>query len=491
MDNLVAPAFGRVFNQAAACLLMRVNESGFIIAAVSDKYLALTSTRREDMIGKDPFDIFPDKEDHPDGAISTRNAILQVWQTGKPVIIPDYLYYIHSPATGHLEPYWWRSTFEPVFDDAGHVEFVLGTAVDQTAQHLVHLNLDKTQQMLNLAIEAADIGTWSIDVETKAIASSARAKALYGLPPDEFSTLEGVLNAIHPDYRQLAADRLNEVIASNGERSFTIDYPVKGIADQRERWVRSTARLFFETVDNKRLVCGTLVDITESKMLEQRQNDFISMVSHEMKTPLTVVTAYLDLVLEKAKKMNDSLIANPIYKARLQTSKLKNMIVGFLDMGGMESGKLSINKSAFSFRELTEELIGEMLPFALSHQIILQSGPDVELYADRPKIGQAINNLLSNAIKYSAPNTDVKIGYSTTNRQIKITVTDLGIGIRPEHQKKLFERFYRVDHSHKSRSGFGIGLYLAAEVVKAHQGKIGVISQTGEGSTFWFTLPLE
>lgn len=166
------------------------------------------------------------------------------------------------------------------------------------------------------------------------------------------------------------------------------------------------------------------------------------------------------------------------------------MIVGFLDMGGMESGKLTINKSAFSFRELAEELVTETLPVALTHQIVLQPGPDVRLHADRAKIGQAINNFLSNAIKYSAPNTDINVGYSVTAGQIKITVTDQGIGIGPEHQKKLFERFYRVDHSLKSKSGFGIGLYLAAEVVKAHHGAIGVTSKTGEGSTFWFTLPL-
>src|SRR6185312_12713050 len=332
MDTPVALSFGRVFNQAAACLLMRVNGSEFTIAAVSDKYLALTSTRREDLIGKNPFDIFPDKEDQPDGAISTRNAILQACKTGKTVILPDYLYYIHSPESGQLEPYWWRSTFDPIFDDEGRVEFVLGTAVDQTYQHVVHQNLDKAQQMLHLAIKAADIGIWSIDVETKVITSSARSKALVGLPEDEFSTVEGVLNAIRPDYRQKAADTLEEVIASDGKKSFIIDYPVKGIADQQERWVRSTAKLFFETADNRRQVCGTLVDITENKALEQKQNDFVTLVSHEMKTPLTVVTAYLDLVLEKAKKLNDGFISSSLYRARIQTSKLKSMIVGFLDM---------------------------------------------------------------------------------------------------------------------------------------------------------------
>jgi two-component system sensor histidine kinase VicK len=490
MDSVVAPSFEHVFNQAAACLLMRVYENKFVIEAVSDKYLALTSTRREDLIGKDPFDIFPDKEDHPDGAISTRNAILQVWKTGKPVIIPDYLYYIHSPASGHLEPYWWRSTFEPILDDSGAVKFVLGTAVDQTSQHLVHLNLDKAEEMLRLAIEAADIGTWSIEVESKAIVSSARSKALYGLPEDEYSTLEGVLNAIHPDYRKKAADTLNEVMNSDGKRSFIIDYPVRGIADQQERWVRSTAKLFLETADNKPVVCGTLVDITESKSLEQKQNDFISMVSHEMKSPLTVVTAYLDLVLEKAKKLNDGLISSSLFRARVQTSKLKNMIIGFLDMAHMEDGKLSISKSRFSFRELAEEVINEMLPFAAGHQLIFEQGPDIMLLADRAKTGQVISNLLSNAIKYSAPNTKIRVGYSATARTIKITITDQGIGIEPEHQQKLFDRFYRVDYSHRSKSGFGIGLYLAAEIVRAHKGKIGVRSTVGEGSTFWFTLPL-
>ncbi len=489
MKILSEQLFQRIFNSSAACVLLQVSDPEYIIIAVSNKYLDLTSTKRIDLVGKNIFDIFPDQQQEPSGAITTRKAILTVCSEGKPVVIPDYLYYIHSPQTGKLEPYWWKSTFEPIFDEYGNVEYVLGTAVDQTIHHLIHHDLDRAEQMLHLAIDAGNIGTWNIDVETKAIVSSARSKALYGLRQDENTTIEGILEAIHPDYREKVAAALNDAMSSDGKESFIIDYPVKGIADQRERWVRSTAKLFATADEKTRLLCGTLIDITESKLLEQKKDDFITIVSHEMKTPLTAVTMYLDLVISKTKQF-DGLVINMLSKARAQTVKLKDMVVSFLDLASIDDGKMNLNKSSFGIRELMEEVVNDSLPFSSAHQIALSPAADITIFADRAKIGQVINNFLSNAIKYSPPDTKITIDYSIMDGDIKIMVSDQGTGIPPQYQKKVFERFYRVENSNKVKSGFGIGLYLAAEIIRNHHGEIGVQSDEDKGSIFWFTLPL-
>jgi two-component system, OmpR family, sensor histidine kinase VicK len=490
MVDSIENLFHKVFNRSAACLLLKVSGTHFEIEAVSDKYLSLTSTTREQLIGKDPFEILQNKADAPEGANTTRNAILEVLNTGHEVIIPDYLYYINNSKSGKLEPYWWKSTFEPIFDENNRVEYILGTATDITDQHISKHHLTEAEEMLHLAINAGDIGTWSIKVNTKEIISSARSKQLYGLNEDEHSTLEVLLNAIHQDHRDRVAAILYESMGSDGTRNYVVDFPVKGIRDQQERWLRSTAKLFFDIGDNSRLLCGTFIDITETKIIEQKKNDFISMVSHEMKTPLTSITAYIDLVLDKLQNHEDKLVLDYLSRARSQTTRLRNIIISFLDLEGVQDGKMPLNEESFYLNKIIKEIVNDMLPLAFNHAIRLDVDQDVMIIADRAKIGLVITNFLSNAIKYSHAGTEIVLQSQVEKDKVTVMVSDRGIGISPRHQKKLFERFYRVDHSQEVKSGFGIGLYLAEEIIKNHPGgEIGVISEEGNGSTFWFSLP--
>jgi two-component system, OmpR family, sensor histidine kinase VicK len=484
------PLFSQIFKISAACLLLKVDGPTFMIVAVSDKYLAMTATTREQLIGKDAFDIFPDKEGQQDGAITTRKAILEVFHTGRQVVIPDYLYHIYVPGKGRMEPFWWTSTFDPVFEEDGSVGYVLGTAVDNTDQHISRRTLNEAEEMLHLAVEAAHLGTWSIDVTSKEIMSSGRSKQLYGLKENEHATFESILNAVHEDYRDKVATTLAEAMQSDGTQSYIIDYPLQGIKDQHQRWVRSTAKLFLNVGDSGRMLCGTLVDITENKIVERKKNDFITMVSHEMKTPLTSIIAYLELLLKKSKAYNDDFMSNSISRARSQTNKLKNMIISFLDLAGVEDGNLVLNKSDFEINELISEMVADMLPYAVSHTIRFDGGKKLMVNADEAKIGQVVTNFLSNSIKYADTGTEILIQYETDHKSIKVMISDHGPGIKPEHQKKLFDRFYRVNRDVKTKSGFGIGLYLAAEIIKHHQGSIGVTSEEGKGSTFYFILPI-
>ena len=133
------------------------------------------------------------------------------------------------------------------------------------------------------------------------------------------------------------------------------------------------------------------------------------MVSHEMKTPLTSLMAYLDLLMVKAKKINHDVIYNSASRAKIQAEKIKNMIVNFLDLAGVEDGKLKLSKNLFPARELIEETISDLLPFAEDHNIIFSGGLDFNIYGDRAKIGQVIMNLLTNAIKYSPAGTDIEV----------------------------------------------------------------------------------
>lgn len=165
------------------------------------------------------------------------------------------------------------------------------------------------------------------------------------------------------------------------------------------------------------------------------------------------------------------------------------MINGFLNVPRLESGKIQIDKTQFLLDDLVKEMIVEAETILTQHMITFLPCQPVTINADRDKIGNVIFNLLSNAIKYSPNNNTVEVKCEVTGSDVQVSVKDKGIGIDPENIGKLFERYFRVKGD-DSISGFGIGLYLSAEIIERHQGRIWVESELGKGSTFFFSLPM-
>lgn len=219
--------------------------------------------------------------------------------------------------------------------------------------------------------------------------------------------------------------------------------------------------------------------------------DFIAMASHELKTPLTSIKAYLQLLSRKLVPSNDSFINNALQIANLQVNRMTDLIHGFLDLSKLEPGKLKLNIQVFDLNKLIEEMIAESTLISPNHEISFKHGKDSTISADREKIGQVITNFLSNAIKYSNKGSKIIVSIGQEAGSVQVAVTDEGFGIKAKDQEKLFQRFYRVESSRmKNISGFGIGLYLASEIIQRHKGKIWVESAEDQGSTFYFSLPL-
>ena len=232
-------------------------------------------------------------------------------------------------------------------------------------------------------------------------------------------------------------------------------------------------------------------DITDKKLEEQRKNDFIAIASHELKTPLTSVRSYIQLVLARARNSSDAFTENILSRAEVQTTRMVTMIHDFLDLSRLEDGKMSLTLSRFTLVQLMDDLMAEAKVLAPDHIITYQGCTSVEIYADREKISQVLSNLLSNAVKYSLAGTFIHIECTRKQNNVSINFTDQGVGIDPLDQPRLFERFYRVKNEQlKNVSGFGIGLHLVSEILKLHGSDIKVKSDPGKGSTFYFTLPV-
>jgi len=233
-----------------------------------------------------------------------------------------------------------------------------------------------------------------------------------------------------------------------------------------------------------------LEEIEFRKKAERKKDEFISIASHELKTPLTSVKGYVQLLERSIDKGDIPTVKKHLGKAQLQLDKLNDLIADLLDISKIESGKLKFNKKYFDINLLLDSII----------EIIHQSNPDFtitrtgvisdQVFADEMRIEQVIVNFLTNAIKYAPGTSDVHINIAQEGDRVTVAVKDFGIGIHPDQQASVFDKFYRVEETAIHFQGLGIGLYISAEIIRRHGGTVGVNSVFGEGSEFYFNIPL-
>jgi len=346
----------------------------------------------------------------------------------------------------------------------------------------------QTLDLASIALKSTNIGIWVIDLTTRIFLPSPCAKELFGCAVDQEMSFNGAMLQIPKKHR-------SEVIAAiegaftKGE-NFSIVFPITAVGPHERRWLSMLGGCN-NREDNSCYFSGVVMDVTEQKHVDLRKSRFVSMVSHELKTPLTALNAYIQMLNNWAKKQKDHFTIGALSKAEKQVKKMLSMINGLLNLSGAESGKIHLNKHDFLMDELIKEVVEETQFITASDNIVMIPGEAITVHADREKIEQVIINLLNNAIKYSDKDLPIEISFSQVENKVQVNIKDEGIGISRENIKKLFDPHYRVKSKETEKiSGFGIGLYLCAEIVKRHHGKIWVESELGTGSTFAFTLPL-
>ncbi|HZU67358.1 MAG TPA: PAS domain S-box protein [Ktedonobacteraceae bacterium] len=240
------------------------------------------------------------------------------------------------------------------------------------------------------------------------------------------------------------------------------------------------------------LAISIFSDITEQKELEQRKDAFIGMASHELKTPLTSLKGFTQL-LKRMFERQDILEPLP-YLARMdsQLDRLTKLIKDLLDISKMQKDKLPLNIETFDLNELVDQTVEVMQAIMRTHHLRVESTSQPEVVGDKDRIGQVLINLLTNAVKYSPDADQIIVRVSADQEQAIVSVQDFGKGIASVHQQKIFDRFYQIsDGDDKPFSGLGIGLYISSQIIKQHHGRLWVESQKGSGATFYFTLPLK
>ena len=235
---------------------------------------------------------------------------------------------------------------------------------------------------------------------------------------------------------------------------------------------------------------GAFTDINEQKLKEQKKDEFISIASHEMKTPLTTAKGYLELLLLTIGEENPTPLLYA-QKASNSIERLHDLVAELLDASKIQNGKLNYNISTFDFNEMLNETIENIQQGSSSH-IITKHGKSLHnIKGDKNRLQQVIINLLTNAIKYSPNANSVLVEVVEKENVLQVSVKDYGIGMYKEHLDKIFDRYYRVQEHALHFQGLGIGLYISYDIIRRHEGTMWAESEPGIGSTFYFTIPIQ
>lgn len=243
--------------------------------------------------------------------------------------------------------------------------------------------------------------------------------------------------------------------------------------------------------ENKtQLILLAIEDITQQKEQEKQKDDFISLVSHELKTPLTSIKAYTQILQKKLKNHEDKNLPKIFKSLESQTQKLTDLISDLLSEAKTRAKGFGYIDKKFDINSLVQEIIENATRRADGYTIIQKHKVKKMIFADRTRIGQVLDNLIGNAIKYSPKTKKIVLDVSEKKNSLQFSIQDFGVGISKENLNKVFEPFFReTEIQRDSFQSIGLGLYISAEIVKHYGGRLWVKSTAGKGSTFYFTLP--
>jgi PAS domain S-box-containing protein len=370
----------------------------------------------------------------------------------------------------------------PVKNEAGEVIGVSTFARDNT-ERLKAMAATRFQAQLLNTVSQAVIAT---DNEGRITYWNAYAAEMYGWSADE------IVGQMLQDF--LLPDAVLDEAAEIVEQVKRGKHWGGEFLVQRRDGTRFPAQVYNAPIVNEagevQGIVGVSTDITERKALERQKDDFIGVASHELRTPVTSIRAFADLLHDSLQHSGDTASAQLVLKLNQQVNRLSGLISNLLDTTHLTEGGGHFSQELFDPRLLIEETAYAMQLSSRTHIIEWDLEPLPMVMGDKSRIQLVLSNLLTNAIKYSPQADRVLIHAEAANGRLTVSVQDFGIGVNGAIKQRIFERFFRAsDGSISTFPGLGLGLYIASEIVKRHGGDMWVESELGKGSTFFFTLP--
>lgn len=346
--------------------------------------------------------------------------------------------------------------------------------------------LRHSEKRFRALIEKSSEAITLVDETSRNIYASPSTSQILGYSPKEFLRFKPFV-LIHPEDRKHTEELVKLLIYKPYESSRGY-YRLKH-KNGSWRWMEFIATNLLVEPSVKAIVVN-YHDVTERIKLEQQKDEFLAIASHELKTPITTIKAYCQILQDQLLNKSDLQSASYLSKINLQVGRLTELVKDLLDVTRIEEGKLLFTKEDFNLDTYIFGLIEDLQQTVPSHKLILEGETKTQVFWDKDRISQALSNLVANAVKYSPRADKIIIRLESKKGNILLSVQDFGIGIPKQYKHKVFERFFRgIGEKKETFSGLGLGLYITREIVSRHDGKIWVDTAEGKGSTFCVKLP--
>ena len=399
--------------------------------------------------------------------------------------------------------HWLQAQGRVFFDEAGQPLRLVGVNIDVTERKHAEEDLRASERRLEIALDAAKLGSWHMDFRTGELTCSAACKANFGRAPDDNFTHKDLIETIHPDDRERALKEVEQTTRNREEyqSEFQVIWP-----DGGSHWISARGRCAYGADDQPLYFDGVTLDITERKRMEEslrrqaealreadrRKDDFLATLAHELRNPLAPIRNAVQIL---ALRGDDPVVVaqtNEVMDRQVQ--QMVRLVDDLLEVSRIGRGKISLQKATVDLAEVVATAVETSRPLIEAHRhkltVSLPRSP-APVEADATRLAQVLSNLLNNAAKYTEDGGRVDLIVEQAQGEAVVRVRDNGIGIAPEMLPSVFDMFAQIESkTDRSQGGLGIGLTLVRRLVEMHGGKIEAHSAgLGKGSEFLVRLP--
>lgn len=444
---------------------------------VNDTWLKQTGYRREEVLGRryDEFALSP--------TVQQSMALLEhVLATGKP-------FHVHELFTTNANrPDGWYAdaSIVPIRDASGHITGLLSAALDVTEKVRSRQEVEAQRALLETIVQGVPVGIAFYDREMRLVNLNAEWGRMMGVDPIEVRGK--VVYDVLPDFESRRAAHRR---ALAGEDVAAVTVPFTRAGDSKPRFYDLSLRPVRDASGEVTGILSAVVDVTERHELDQQKDEFIALASHELRTPITAIKGYTQISLRNMPQPADPRLERTLRIIDDKADSLTRLISELLDVSRMRAGILELYTEPLDLGGLVREIVGslELTAPSFTFDLELPNTP-LPVEVDRERIEQVVTNLMNNAIKYSGASRKVEVCVRRDGEEAVVSVRDFGVGVPPEQQTHVFDRFFRASNVATPRfSGLGLGLFISHGIVERHGGRMWLESVEGEGSAFYFALP--